>query len=135
MKKYNSISEISSADKYEGYVWMSDQQKPIVLQDEAFDFSKIKDNPFVIEALLYCKEKNVSIMVKHTDKYIINEYDLTELAEKSEITENEYLPHRVDGVSKLKFATIWRAEKDPLCENMESLKLKANVFTGFNFKN
>lgn len=132
VKTYNKITDIPKR-KYQGYIWFSDKTKPLVLlEKEDFDFSSIKtQNPFIVEALLYSEEGNQSIMIKHTDKYIIKEYNLSELTRGTEVVEKEYLPHRLEGVNKLKFTQIWVEAEDPFCEKMETLQLKATVFTGF----
>jgi CRISPR type III-associated protein (TIGR04423 family) len=118
---------------FEGYVWLSDEKSPVVLQQETYDFSAVRSNPFVIEALLYNKENNVSIHVQHNGSYQIAEYDLG-LLEKSGATfeEKQYLPHRLENIGKVNFKQIWLPEEDENCEGMEVLTLKATVFCGFN---
>jgi len=129
------INEIKSR-KYEGYVWLSNADKPIVLPKEEFDFSTIKenDNPFIVEALLYCKEENVSVTIRHTGKYHINEFDLNNLQEGAVLEKVQYLPHRLDNIEKVNFKQLWLPEKDENCLNMEVLKMKALIFTGFELK-
>lgn len=127
----NKITEIPN-EKYEGYIWLSDQTSPIVLDNASYDFSQIGENPFIIEALLFCKEKDFSIMVKHTGSYVIRKYDLKAWEAEAEATETkENLSHRIKGVKALKFIQFWKAEEDALCEGMPVLKLKATIFTGF----
>ena len=123
--------------KYQGYVWMSDKKMPPTLNDEEFDFSDNiykEPNPFVIEALLWCEGENVSIHVRHTGRYVINQFDLTELKKAgAEFVEKFYVPHRLDTDEKsVRFQQIWESEKDPLCNDMPVLTLKAVVFTGFS---
>lgn len=131
-EKINKITEIPN-EKYEGYIWLSDQTNPIVLHDESYDFSTIAENPFIMEALLYCKENDFSIMVKHTGSYVIRKYNLQAWRAKADTeAPKEYLPHRLGtSVKKLKFSQFWKEEKDSLCEDMKVLKLKATIFTGF----
>jgi CRISPR type III-associated protein (TIGR04423 family) len=129
---YNSLDKVPDL-AYDGYVWMSDASKPIVLNGDKFDFSNIQINPFVIEALLFNKEKNISIHIQHTGHYQISEYDLTALENEGAVLEEKaYLPHRLTEVSKVNFQQVWMEEPDNLCENMPVLKLKAIVFCGFN---
>jgi CRISPR type III-associated protein (TIGR04423 family) len=122
--------------KYEGYIWLSDAETPKVLHDEEYSFSKHGelDNPFIVEALLYAKDENVSITIKHTGKYHIHEFDLKNLIEGAEIHNVGYLPHRLSGVSKVNFRQIWLPEADENCHNWPVLKMKALVFTGFEYK-
>ena len=130
--KHNSIKEIPNRN-YEGYVWLSDAKKPIMLPDESFDFSTVETNPFIVEALLYNKDEKKSIHFQQTVEYQIFEYDLSKL-EKSNYVGKEYLPHRLNDVEKVLFKQIWLPEKDENCARFEVLKLKAIVFCGFKNK-
>jgi CRISPR type III-associated protein (TIGR04423 family) len=129
IKKYNSIKEIPNRN-YEGYVWLSDEKKPIMLPDELFDLTAVKTNPFIIEALLYNKEENKSIHIQHTGEYQIFEYDLKGI-DDSNIEKKEYLPHRLKEVKNVLFKQIWLPEVDENCAGFDVLKLKAIVFCGF----
>ena len=131
--KHKALSEIPN-QAYYGYVWMSDATNPIVLNNECYDFSSVKTNPFIIEALLYCKVEDISVHIQHTGEYQITEYHLNDFP-KEQLVEKEYLPHRLKDVSKVKFKQIWIPEPDENCKGMEVLKLKAIVFCGFNKEN
>ena len=129
------INEIKKR-KYEGYLWFSDREKPKVLKEEEYDFSKHteKENPFIVEGMLFCKEENVSVMIRHTGKYHICEFDFEKLKKKgAEFEDVKYLPYRLDGIKKLKFKQLWLPEPDANCEDMEVLKMKALIFTGFEY--
>lgn len=131
--------------EYEGYIWLSDKTSPKVLigKEKTFDFSPYLEedaNPFIIEALLYCKVENKSYIIKHTHEYVVREIKIDELEKereekKGEIEKIEHLPHKLGGVDKLCFAQYWLPEEDPLCNDFPVLKLKATVFTGFEPKN
>ena len=136
-KKYivmNSLTEIENR-KYSGYIWMSDAKEPIVLHNEEFDFSKIGVNPFIIEALLYSEAGNISVLIRHSGKYHIEEIDLNNLQEGAELVDVEYLPHSLKGVDKVCFKQLWIPEEDENCNGYPVLKMKALVFTGFKLKN
>ena len=145
----NKLSEIKNR-KYSGYIWKSDSKEPEVYNNEEVDFSIINVNPFIIEGLLYCKDDNISLTIKHTGKYHINEIDLNNLPKGavlegySDVDKKEklnYLPHRLKDdkkgidVDKVCFKQLWVTEEDENCENMLVLKMKALVFTGFKLKN
>ncbi len=130
IKKHTNLNEIPSFE-FEGYIWMSDEQNPIVLKNETFDFSSIKENPFIVEGLLFDKETNTSIHIAHDGTYQIVEYNLNELSKKGELINKEYLPHRLSGVEKVSFKQVWMDEKDENCEDFPVLTLKAIVFCGF----
>ena len=130
------INEIKNR-KYEGYIWFSDKEKPLVLRDEEYDFfvHSENENPFIVEALLYNKEQNISVIIRHTGKYHVNEFDLKALKEEGAVFEEvKYLPHRLDGIDKVNFKQLWLPEPDEHCKDMEVLKMQALIFTGFEFK-
>jgi CRISPR type III-associated protein (TIGR04423 family) len=130
VKKLNSLYEIPSFN-FDGYIWKSDSENPITLLDEKFDFSTIQLNPFIVEGLLYNQDENKSYHITHDGEYHIVEYDLKELSKKGEIIEKKYNPHRlVDSIKKVKFYQIWKDEKDPNCNDLPVLTLKATVFCG-----
>lgn len=121
--------------KYQGYVWLSNAAKPVVLNSEYHDFSQIGINPFVIEALLWCEEDQISVVVRHTGTYRIHEYDLKSLAPGAELVEKEFLPHRLGSyIKKVKFKQLWLPEQDQNCEGLYVLTMKALIFTGFKYK-
>lgn len=120
--------------KYEGYYWVSDETNPRILkEDSLFSFPSVYDsimaNPFVIEAMLYDKEQEVSVMVRHTGRYHIQLFDLKKMPVGSEFVEKKYLPHRLDGIEKVCFKQWWLPET----KNGEFpvLTMQALIFTGF----
>lgn len=134
VKTYKDLKSIANF-RFEGYVWLSDEKEPRLVED--FDFSSVGVNPFIQEALLFCKEKNISVMVRHTGAYHITEYDLGALevngAELSKII--EYFPHRLNiGDKKVRIQQLWIPEEDPLCCDFPVLNLKAHIFVGFEPK-
>jgi CRISPR type III-associated protein (TIGR04423 family) len=131
VKKINTLLDIPSFN-FDGYIWKSDSQNPITLLDETFDFSTIKLNPFIVEGLLYNRDAYRSYHINHDGEYHIVEYDLTELSKKGEFIEKEFNPHRLlNSIKKVKFNQIWMDEKDPNCNDLLVLTLKATVFCGF----
>lgn len=120
-----------------GYLWMSDMQKPKVLQGEANRTHTLTDgeNPFVVEGMLFDGETSTSI--KYVDgKYIVKETVLADLDALNGVksTEQEYVPSTrmklADG-KKLLFRQYWRPVTDDLCENMDVLQPAELVFVGF----
>jgi CRISPR type III-associated protein (TIGR04423 family) len=124
------LSEIKRR-KYQGYVWMSDKDKPDMI-DHEFEFSESTSiNPFVIEALLWCQSEQISVHIRHTGRYVINEFDLKKYP-KEALSEKSYIPHRLEGITNVNFKQLWLPEPDPLCAGMNVLILKAIIFTGFD---
>lgn len=131
-KKTMKIDKIPEA-VYQGYYWMSNEDKPETLNNK--NFSNQLDasiNPFIIEAQLYDDATRTSISVKYVDgEYIANSYQLPERIKQEEYTEQIYTAHRLEDVSHLRFYRHWVAEVDELCEGMEVLKPKELIFAGF----
>lgn len=128
---------------YQGYIWYSDSDKPIVYYGnselEELEISEDR-NPFIIEAQLFDGKK--SIAIKYVDsKYHVNMVDVKEL-------DNEYQNHidkyflpsfdcrtivgKSSAICKLKFRDYWKETPDPFCEGMEVLKPSLRIFLGFN---
>src|SRR5690606_18306564 len=59
---YKELSEIPLL-KFQGYVWKSDQEEPEVLHNEPYDYSNDSETNFIVEALLYNEEKDISIHI------------------------------------------------------------------------
>lgn len=116
---------------YQGYLWYSDKKTPEKIGGK-INLTTATNNPFIIEGMLWCEEEQVSVMIRHAGKHIIQEFDLKKLSDEQMVFEDKaYLAHRLKDVEKLKFKQMWKAEKDPLCEGFETLKQQALIFTGF----
>ena len=120
-------------NKYTGYVWMSDNPIPKILENEIYNFSEINTNPFIIEANLFAKNENISVNIKHIDgKYFISIIDLNNIPEFSEIVKKNYLANSVlKPAEKLFFKECWQEIDDELCEKMKVLKPTWTAFVGF----
>jgi len=121
------------AGKYEGYVWMSDKEKPIVFQNEHVDVHP-DANAFVVEALLWDAEEKRSVHIRHTGQQMLTVYDLHDV-KKSETRVtgrlNHYLPHRIDGVKRLRFLQTYEDVVDPACHGMKVSMPAELIFLGF----
>lgn len=130
LKRMETIEEA----KYEGYIWMSDSQEPLVITpDKTYGLVlRDTDNPFVVEGNLWNADTQTSIMVKYIDgKYIVRQVLVTE-EDRREAVKKEYIPHRIEGAEKLSFLQYWVEEADPLCEGMTTLRPGKLVFVGFS---
>lgn len=114
---------------YVGYYWLSDHETPQMINGN-FECPELINN-FIIEAMLWDETNKKSIMITHTGKYNIHEYDMTELGNVGSFECKSYMPHRLIGVKKVKFKQLWIPEPDPLCCNFDVLALKAHIFVGF----
>jgi len=137
--------DIPKESKYEGYLWMSDADKPTVFNDIkpesqylTIDAITNSSNPFMVEGHLYCKDNNKSYSIKYVDgEHIVVEYDLDHIPdtwvsdEKKDL--KKFVVNRMDGVSKLRFRQYWKPENDELCEGMDVLVTAAFVFVGFEY--
>ena len=129
------INEIDLTASYQGYIWLSDASKPIVL-----DNGKLKDtdkkyfsegqNPFIIEGQLFDGKNSFSI--KNVDgKMIVIKYDESDLKVDRDSKSYEFVPNSRMGLGdrKLKFLQKWEPNAD--CENMDVLVPAGLVFLGF----
>ena len=134
MNKQINITKIPKNLKFEGYLWMSNSEKPLQTPTEIgamLNQITDNDNPFIIEGQLYVKDQK-SYSIKYADgKHIVIEYDLTDMPK--EYTEKSFIPNRLDNVAKIKFRQYWKAKPDNLCEGMEVLVPAEYVFLGFDY--
>lgn len=132
MENYKKLTDIPQHANYEGYLWWSNAETPKVYKNEPLtDLPSEKSNPFIIEGQLIDKTNQKSVSIRFVDgDYIINGFDLKEL-KGLDFIKKEYLPNRMEGVSKLCFREYWRPEPDDLCEGMEVLQPAETVFVGF----
>lgn len=130
---------------YVGYIWLSDEAKPIVIPEQSdrydltqdgLDFSS-DNNPFVVEGLLFDASRNLSITIKYVDGgYIVKEYLLDNMVSPN-FKEVTYQSHRMDG-RKLKFRQYWEEAEDEFCDDpqdtkgMKTLRPDKLVFVGFD---
>lgn len=141
MKNYiiDNIKEISQIPdwKFTGYYWMSNKDKPVMLFEETFPKEKIlaSINPFCVEALLYSKEKGISIHIQHTGQYQVTAFDHQEL-DKVETVLKEYIPHKLEQVKKVIFKQVWEEAPMEVDESTSfpTLKPSALIFSGFNYQ-
>ena len=132
MRSLSSLKDVQKK-KYQGYVWYSDQKEPKTLTGTSdFEFTVHEPFPFVVEALLFCNEDNTSVMVRHSGKYYITEYEFSNLPDGAILVPKSYLPHGLESKTKVCFQQLWLPEIDLNCENMEVLILKAVIFSGFD---
>ena len=132
-----NYQDINFEAKYEGYLWLSDANSPIVYRNEQMDKSLFeKSNPFIIEGQLYDWVSMISYSIKYVDgelkvyQYQVKPDDFNSIG----IEEQTYIPNRMEGISGLKFLQYWRPKKDKLCEGMEVKQPCEFVFVGFETK-
>jgi CRISPR type III-associated protein (TIGR04423 family) len=129
--KYKSLSEIPSAS-YDGYIWMSNEDKPKLLNKVDFSDRNLTLNPFIVEGLLFDEENNKSIHITHDGDYTITVFDINKFTKPTfEVVEKKYLPHRLDGVNKVCFKQIWMEKAEENSADFPVLKLQATIFSGF----
>jgi CRISPR type III-associated protein (TIGR04423 family) len=116
---------------YEGYIWMSDSNKPDILLNSALNKEKFElGNPFVIEGLLYDDEHKLSYNIRYVDgKYFIQCFHVTDEDLKKENCK-EYISNRIDG-KKLRMVQRWVAIPDEFCNGMDALQPAERIFIGF----
>ncbi len=130
-KDIKSLKDIPQK-KYVGYFWGSGDTEPILVDNEYPDFTKKSDDSlFIQEGMLWSQEEKMAIMITYTDKQRVNCYRLSDedLAKTNDIM--IYESNRLDG-KKLSFLQHWEEEKDEHCNKLPVLKMKAQIFIGFN---
>lgn len=112
---------------YVGYFWLSDENAPRKYSAEEFNQAAKSINPFIIEANLWDNDRQVSVSVRHTGRYHVHAYDLSQY----DATDDEQTFISVKNIQPLKFKALWREEADAFTLGMPVLKFVANVFVGF----
>ena len=133
-KTIDKIEDLPDS-KYDGYIWMSDEQTPRKIESKS-EIPTVVKNPFIVEGFLKNEEGTISICLAAMNGELkIYQFDLQQIAAlpDDQKTESSYLTHRYDE-AKIKFVTIWFPEKDKLCENMEVLQPQMRIFNGFELK-
>ena len=133
------------AAKYEGYLWYSNEKKPMVFDgSEPVPEMNLDEekNPFIIEGNLWDEDGRNSIMIRYVDgEYIVRRTKVKEeelsraysqAYESGSPTLKKYLAHRIEGVKCLCFLQYWQAEPDDMCEKMCVLRPSKLVFIGFD---
>ncbi len=118
--------------KYQGYLWYSDQQRPIIHDGQSEWGVEIDEatNPFIIEGQLWDEKSQTSVSIKYIDGH----YYKKETVLEGEYDLAEFIPRRMPKVEKLLFARCWRTVKDELCEGFNTKKLNCVIFKGLKMK-
>ncbi len=116
---------------YSGYYWLSNAEKPVVVQGSFPEDILEKSLPFVVEANLWDDGAGHSISIRHNgEKHIIVRYNLNtpQGFEQHQVT---FIAHRLPGKGRAKFVELWREETDELCNGINTLKPYGRAFIGF----
>lgn len=118
---------------FKGYYWLSNADKPEMV-DGIFNSELLENGiPFIVEAALFNKASNISIFIKHNGTtHEIIQYDLNK-NESYEYTTITLKTHRLADEKSARFIQVWKEEPDALCVNMKTLKPFAQVFAGFAY--
>ena len=136
----NKISNIDFALSYEGYLWMSNENKPRVFYPEAEIESQLFNtpSPFVAEGYLFNKKKGVSFSIKYVDgQYLIyrNEVKLSDFdSENTDTVSCLTLRMSSSEILWAKFLRYWQEKPDLECLKMNVLEVEKEVFVGFKIE-
>ena len=126
--KHNQVAEIESG-KYEGYLWKSDQTAPEKIQGTFARVFDEKENPFIVEGLLYDAQRKVSFSIKYVDgHYLVNRFEL-DAHDFEEGTVQTFLGNRLN--ANLRFLELYEDQPDPLCEGFMVSVPSACIFIEF----
>lgn len=126
------IKDINQDACYEGYLWVSDRQRPECFDgrkklSEQINLDQFASNPFIVEGFLY--KDGTSISIKFVDgEYLVKEY--TEVIVDEDKVQT-YIPNRM-GSNKLKFMQNWTLVPDVNCAGFDVLQPSDLIFVGFN---
>lgn len=156
--KLTMPSDINTNNIYVGYLWMSDQSQPIVIDSDkplknfeyktsrniTYTFNPEKErlenyinpltskNPFIIEGNLYCKLEKESISIKFASSIYILKRLIIKDTDRQIFSAN-----RMEEINGLLFKQCWKPTKDEYCDLDENKKMQVLqpaefAFVGFN---
>lgn len=124
----NSQYTIPAIPDCQGYIWMSDQSMPEVIDCPFEGLSLTVKNPFITEAYLFDRTKKVSYSIRFIDgQYVVSAIE-TRLFKNA--THHKFFASWDEKVILL-FENEWTPIEDPLCENMEVFTAAEFAFVGF----
>lgn len=146
------INEIPMDKSLTGYLWMSNEREPLVLENCSIKQSNKQHganpalfqmgvNPFIVEAELWNNVNNVSYAIHHAGNEVVcQRYEVkAEDRNNRDNRESVFLSHRMDGRG-LRFLEYWEPRRDidvydisgkPVGEKMPTLVMTRRVFVGF----
>ena len=146
------INEIPMDRKLTGYLWMSNEQEPRVLENCSIDKSnkdkegspavlELGRNPFIVEAELWDADAHVSYAIHHAGNEVVcQRYEVKdEDFRNSDNEKHDFFSHRMKG-RKLCFLEYWEPKDDIVVtditgnaeeEMMPSLVMTHRAFVGF----
>lgn len=134
----SNITDIDITQKYNGYIWLSNQKQPRVLVDEVLGDFVPNDEAFIVEGFLF--DGNNSYSIKFIDgKYLVNKFvvEASDYNDKN-VVDKYFVHNKVDkiGNKKLHFLQFWRTKDDEFCKTRtfdgKVLQPAELVFVGFD---
>ncbi len=125
--------DIDTTLLYEGYLWLSNADKPI-----EYHYDKESDpgifetlDPFVREGYLFNKKEAISLTIKHVDgRYLVRKFHI----EKECDDQVEKVLFASNRMSRrwLTFLRYWEEQRAPSCLDLPELVFDRFVFVGFD---
>ncbi len=128
------VNDIKTKEKYEnikeaeGYIQLSGEELKIYNLENSlptWEELHVKHN-FILEAHFFNPKNSKSISIKQVN----DEYKYYEITLSEDELKNANI-FQAKQNTKVKIATIWKEQKDELCESFEVLKPIMQVFAGF----
>ncbi|PSR10207.1 MAG: TIGR04423 family type III CRISPR-associated protein [Bacteroidetes bacterium] len=117
---------------FHGYLWLSNQQIPEILNGEKVDITLFQTLPFIIEGNLWSEDEQFSIQIKNIDgEYRVSRFDLSHSREDYLLEEKTYIAHDLKGIGEYCVIEAWEEKKDELLEGMKTLVPAWTAFKGF----
>ncbi len=120
------MQEIRIENVKEGYIWLSNSQKPEIIGSNYIKTYSSIENPFVVEGE-YVDNNGFS----HSIRYVDGEY-YDFVSDVNNIPDEDKFISETNRLNcKMIVAQIWLPEPDTLCEGKDVLKFKGWAFLGF----
>lgn len=124
-----SIDELPTDLVVEGYYWLSNSHKPIIVDGQPIQSAWFRQLPFVVEANFYAKDEGISYHVKNIDgNYLVGQFNLK--PQPANCVLKKYL---LDETANRKYlmAEVWQEISDDNLEGMTTLVPAWSAFMGF----
>jgi CRISPR type III-associated protein (TIGR04423 family) len=132
------LSEINSEEKYTGYLWFSNEDKPQLFENDSLsEIPSETGNPFIVEGHLISENGRYSVMLRHDGvKTQVYRYNWSEFENREVYMVDEpvcYLMKGGENGRKVCFRRVWKAEiDDPENPEFKVFKPLFIGFTGFS---
>lgn len=130
------LSQIDWTRPYEGFVWMSDENRPHEYDGAVVNTSIFgQTNPFIAEAQLFDRELGKSYTIRMVDGcYQVWGHTVRDEDWNSELVDRECYCMKRTKHRYAEYLRYWKEEDDELALSMPQLRMEKMIFVGFKHK-